>query len=273
MGWQELDYSFEKLRMADQVGVIPYVTAGFPTRAMTIQLIETLEQSGSVAIELGVPFSDPMADGTTIQRASFQAIKEGITLSHCFEICSELRSKGAKVPFVLMGYYNSFLSFGLERCARVGKESGVDGFIVADLPNEESGPFSQACDNEQLALVPLLAPTSTEHRVEQACVTAKGFIYGVSISGVTGARTKVSSNVGSLVSLIRRHSKLPVAVGFGISTKRHVEELSGYADSVVVGSALLDAIMQSTAGQEIEAVRVFMKDLQGIPSLINRSSP
>ena len=271
MGWQRLDESFAKLRMEARVGIIPYVTAGFPSRAMTLQLMEALEQSGAVAIELGVPFSDPMADGTTIQRASFQAIREGITLSHCFQICAELRERGAKVPFVLMGYYNSFLAFGLDHCARVGRESGVDGFIVADLPKEESEPFGKACLSEQIALVPLLAPTSTESRVKQACLNATGFIYGVSVSGVTGARTKVSSNVGSLVSLIRRHSKLPVAVGFGISTKQHVEELSGQADAVVVGSALLDAIMRAQPGQEIKAAQTFIEDLQGIPSLINRS--
>lgn len=273
MGWQRLDQSFENLRMEARVGIIPYLTAGFPSRTMTLQLMEALEQSGAVTIELGVPFSDPMADGTTIQRASFQAIQEGITLSHCFQICSELREKGSKVPFVLMGYYNSFLAFGLEQCARVGRESGVDGFIVADLPKEESGPLGEACLSEQIALIPLLAPTSTESRIQQACLNAQGFIYGVSLSGVTGARTKVSSNVGELVSLIRRHSKLPVAVGFGISTKQHVEELSEHADAVVVGSALLDAIMNSTSGQEVESVRLFIEDLQGVPSLINRSLP
>lgn len=267
MGWERIEEWVGGPRTAGP-SIIPYVTVGFPDIETTLELIPALERAGASVVELGVPFSDPLADGPTIQRCGLHALRQGVTLRLCLDVCARLRGRGVAVPLVLMGYYNPMLAYGLEALARVAASSGVDGFIVPDLPAEEAGPLWEACQPHHLAVVPLLAPTSTEQRVAQACARARGFVYCVSLMGVTGARQEISPEAFSLVSTVRRHTPLPVAVGFGVSSAEHVAALGVVADAVVVGSALLEAIGAAPAGQEAARARGFLAQLRapGLPA-------
>jgi tryptophan synthase alpha subunit len=230
--------------------VIPYITVGFPTLETTVAIAHALAQSGASAIELGVPFSDPIADGPIIQQSSFHALQNGVNLGDCLGVAGRLRKEGISIPLILMGYYNCFLAYGLERACSDASNNGVDGFIISDLPFEEAGLFLDFCQKYDLALIPLVSPTSTNDRLEQSCSYARGFVYCVSLLGVTGVRNTVAFDSKVLVQRIRNHTKIPVAVGFGISQPQHVYEISQYADAVVVGSALINAIDNATLGEE-----------------------
>lgn len=263
MGWRELEERFRRMREEGRLGLLLYLTVGFPDLSATLDLVPALERAGVDALELGVPFSDPLADGPTIQRASFHALRQGVTLSTCLETVARLRMGGSTLPIVLMGYYNPVLRFGLERTAREAGRAGVDGFIVADLPPEEAEPFRTALEAEGLALIPLLAPTSPDRRIAQACRTARGFVYCVSVTGVTGARDTLPPDLEGFVVRVRRHTDLGVAVGFGISRPEHCRALRGLADAVVVGSAFLQALEQAPPGRWVEAGLAFVDRLRG----------
>lgn len=272
MGWQRLESQLRERTRRGLVGFVPYLTVGYPDLASTAALVRMLEDAGADAVELGVPFSDPLADGPTIQRASFHALKQGVTFNRCLETAASVRAAGAKVPLVFMSYYNPLLAHGLEATAKDAAQAGVDGFIVPDLPTEEAGPFLAACEAQRLALVPLLAPTSAPHRIAAACAHAHGFVYCVSITGVTGARDSVSSDVSALVAEVRRHTALPVAVGFGVSRRDHVSAIGAFADAVVVGSALIDAIGRAPSGQALPLARHFVAELVNVPKSVARSA-
>ena len=263
MGWREIEERLDQRRRQGVVGLIPFLTVGFPDMAATMELVPALEEAGADVIELGVPFSDPLADGVTIQRASFQALQRGVTLESCLETCSSLRRQGVRVPLVLFGYYNPILSYGIEPFVQRAAAVGVDGFIVADLPGEEATPFTQACEGRGLCNIPLLAPTSTEERVARACASARGFVYCVSVTGVTGARSDLPSEVPDLVSMVRRHTSLPIAVGFGISRREHVESLEAYTDAVAVGSAIIDVVAAAPPAHRAARLREFLSGLRG----------
>lgn len=248
-----------------RVGLVPFVTLGFPDVQTSLDLILEFQRVGVDAVEIGVPFTDPLADGTTIQRASAHALDQGVTLRTCIEGVAELRKRGLAIPVVLMGYYNPILALGLERATTEAASAGVDGFIVADLPNEESGPLRALCADRELALVPLLAPTSTEERIREASELAQGFVYCVSLTGVTGARVNVSDQVVGLVESVRKYTELPVAIGFGVSSREHVEAVGKYADAAIIGSALLEAIAKAPAGQESAQAGGYLKKLIGTP--------
>lgn len=273
MGWQLLEDRLRQKVRKGVVGFIPYVTVGYPDLATTKPLVTLLAEAGSDAVELGVPFSDPLADGPTIQRASFQALRNGVTFNHCLATAEAIRSSGVSVPLVFMSYYNPILAHGLEASARDAARAGADGFIVPDLPTEEAGPFRAACEQHGLALVPLLAPTSSPRRVAAAGAPARGFIYCVSITGVTGAREAVSPDVSRVVQETRRHTSLPVAVGFGISRREHVAQVGSVADAAVVGSALLDTLARAAPGQALSAARAFVTELINVPKPAARSAP
>ena len=261
MGWDHLESQLKRRSNSDPIRVIPFVTVGFPNVDATLELIQALVQSGAAAVELGVPFSDPLAEGTTIQKSSFHALNQGVTLSDCLEVAAELRRRGTRVPLVLMGYYNPFLAYGLEAVAERAKEVGVDGFIIPDLPVEEIAPMLEACHRHDIALIPLLAPTSTDERIKEACGSARGFIYCVSLLGVTGARAEPSPEAAVLVQRIRHNTSLPLALGFGISRKEQVDALANSVDAVVVGSALVDVIANASANERISKVKAFMQGL------------
>lgn len=265
MGWQHLEDRLRQKMGKGVIGFIPYVTVGYPDLGTTKALVKLLDESGADTVELGVPFSDPLADGPTIQRASFQALRNGATFNRCLETAAAIRSSGVRVPLVFMSYYNPILAHGLEATARDAAGAGVDGFIVPDLPTEEATPFRDACERSTLALVPLLAPTSSPQRVADACPPARGFIYCVSLTGVTGARAALSTEVSRLVREVRRHTRLPVAVGFGISRREHVTEVGAVADAAVVGSALLDVVGRAAPGHALSAARAFVAELVNVP--------
>ncbi len=262
--------TFRELAAKGRTGIVPYVTVGFPDLATTLELVPALAEAGADIIELGVPFSDPMADGTTIQKAGFHALQQGITLRGCLEACASLREHGLETPLVLMGYYNPILAFGLERFAEEAQKAGVDGVIVPDLPPGEAGPLREWCEGRGIDVICMLAPTSTDDRIQAACATASGFIYCVSLAGVTGARTQVSDEGRGLVERVRGYTDLPVVVGFGISRPEHIEQVGRYADAAVVGSALVNVIDQAPKGQVVVEAARYLAGLREAAESPNR---
>jgi len=246
------------------MGVIPYLTVGYPNIEATLQLVPALAEAGASVIELGVPFSDPLADGVTIQKATYHALQQGVTPRSCLEVCARLRERSLGVPLVLMGYYNPIYAHGLEAFVRDAAAAGVAGLIVVDLPTEEAAPLQRACEGQGVALIPLLAPTSTEQRIAAACEKASGFVYCISLTGVTGAREELPVGAADLVAAVRRSTSLPVAVGFGISRRPHAQALSAVADAVVIGSALIRVVEESPEEQMVSATQQFLKQFTGI---------
>ncbi len=219
-----------------------FATSGVPTLGSTVPVLKAIADAGADLIELGVPFSDPLAEGPTIQKSSHAALEAGTTPETCLEAVREARVAGVEIPILLMGYYNPILKFGLAEYCKAVADAGADGLIVPDLPTPEAGPLLDECDRNGIALVPLMALTSTDENIAEACKRASGFVYCVSVLGVTGARATMNERVTGLVERVRARTDLPVAVGFGISTAEHVAEVSSYADGAVIGSALVNAI-------------------------------
>eukprot|EP00300_Choanocystis_sp_HF-7_P042316 c9069_g1_i2.p1 GENE.c9069_g1_i2~~c9069_g1_i2.p1 ORF type:complete len:694 (+),score=171.89 c9069_g1_i2:3-2084(+) len=222
---------------------VGFVTAGFPTREHTVPVMLALQRAGAGVIELGVPFSDPLADGKAIQHSSNVALANGINVPAILELVREARKQGVTIPVVLMGYFNPILSYGLERIAKDAKDAGVDGFIIVDLPPEEAGEILQHLHANDLSFIPLVTPTTPSSRLPLIAKVATSFVYCVSVAGVTGQRTSVSTALPALLQRIREHVDVPVAVGFGVSERSHVVEIAKQgAQGVVVGSAIITAI-------------------------------
>jgi len=236
--------AFARLRGKGHGGVVPYITAGHPDLAMTYDVLLALGNAGATVIELGVPFSDPMADGPVIQRACEVALRNGTRLDDVLALTRELQ-KETDVPIVLFSYLNPLLQYGLERLAREARQNGIAGVLVTDLPTDAAAPFAHALRAHGADFISLIAPTSTDERLRQTAATASGFIYAVSRTGVTGTREQVSGDAKALVDRVRRFTTLPVALGFGISTPEHAKEAWQFADAVVVGSALVRLIGES----------------------------
>jgi tryptophan synthase alpha chain len=241
-----IEDSFKTLKREGRKGFIPYITAGDPDLGTTAELLHVLAQSGATLIELGVPFSDPMADGPVIQRASERALKHDFGLQQILDMAGAAR-KQIDVPIILFSYYNPLLQFGLKQLARAAKDAGIDGVLVTDLTPEESGEFEAELRAEGLDMIFLAAPTSTDERLKLVAKHASGFIYAVARAGVTGARETLSAEAEKLVNRLRQFSSLPIAVGFGISNAEQVRDVQRYADAAVVGSAIV-AEMERLAG-------------------------
>ena len=222
-------------------GFIPFITAGDPDLETTRELIVELARAGATVIELGVPFTDPMADGPVIQRASERALRHGFDLAEVLQVVFDAR-KQTDVPIVLFSYYNPLLQFGIARLAGEAKSAGVDGVLVTDLVPEEASEFAAVLRANNLDMIFLVAPTSTDERLKMVAERATGFIYAVSCAGITGAREEMSAEAEKLVKRVRRFSDLPIAVGFGISTPEHLIGVWRFADAAVVGSALVAEI-------------------------------
>ena len=222
-------------------GFIPFITAGDPDLETTRELIVELARAGATVIELGVPFTDPMADGPVIQRASERALRHGFDLAEVLQVVFDAR-KQTDVPIVLFSYYNPLLQFGIARLAGEAKSAGVDGVLVTDLVPEEASEFAAVLRANNLDMIFLVAPTSTDERLKMVAERATGFIYAVSRAGITGAREEMSAEAEKLVKRVRRFSDLPIAVGFGVSTPEHVIGVWRFADAAVVGSALVAEI-------------------------------
>jgi tryptophan synthase alpha chain len=253
--------TFARLRAEGRRGFVPFVTAGDPDLATTRALVVALARAGADVIELGVPFSDPMADGVVIQRASERALRHGVSVMDVLALVKDVRRE-TDVPVVLFTYFNPLLQFGLERLCDEARAAGVDGVLVTDLVPEEAEEFSAALKRRGLDMIFLVAPTSTDARLSMIVARASGFIYAVSRAGVTGARVDVSAEAEKLVGRVRALSELPVAVGFGISTREQVAEVWRYADAAVVGSALVAEIEKHLGEPDlVERVASFANSL------------
>jgi tryptophan synthase alpha chain len=253
---------FKELRGKNEKALVAYITAGDPDIATTGQLLKCLVESGADMIELGVPFSDPMADGPTIQEASQRALAHPFSIGAILELVREFR-RYSEAPLLLFGYYNPLLQYGLERLARDARQAGVDGFLVVDLPPEEAGELKKAADGHELDMIFLLAPTSTDERMRKVVGVCSGFVYYVSITGVTGARESLAEMMEVSVNKIKQFTDLPVGIGFGVSRPEHVREISRFADAVIVGSAIIKQV-EANAGKPgmLVSVGAFVRELK-----------
>ena len=253
--------AFAKLKREGKKGFIPFLVAGDPDLDTTVELLVELARSGATVIELGVPFSDPMADGPVIQRASERSLKHGFGLHAVLETAAKAR-KRMSAPIVLFSYYNPLMQYGIANLVRDANEAGIDGILVTDLTLEESDEFASALAANELDLIFLVAPTSTDVRLRAIADKAQGFIYAVSRAGVTGEQAEVSAAAENLVRRVRQCSDLPVAVGFGISTAEQVAKTWAYADAAVVGSAIVAEIERCGGAREtVQRVGEFARRL------------
>ena len=236
---------------------MPYSVMGYPTREGGLAVIKSLVEAGADLLELGIPFSDPLADGPTIQVATQKSLENGTTLRDCVEMTRELRAQGVDTPALMMGYINPMLAYGLEQFMADAADAGVDGFIVPDLPPDEAEEFGQLCKQHGLALVFLLAPTSTPERIRLVAEKSKGFIYLVSLTGVTGARNQLPPNLAEFVARVRAQTDTPLAVGFGIGNGPQARAVAELADGVIVGSALV-----KLAAESVEDVSALAAELR-----------
>ncbi|ORU00775.1 Tryptophan synthase alpha chain [Anaerovibrio sp. JC8] len=252
-----LQDKFQELKADNKTGLVIYITAGMPDAAGTIKAVKTAVEAGADVIELGIPFSDPMADGPVIQAASYQAIQRGMTLPKVLELVKEIR-QFTQVPILGMGYINNMLNYGFEKLAVDAKEAGIDGFIIPDVPHEESGEMKQICQAQGLHLVEFVTPGTTDARISETCTTADGFIYCVSINGVTGVRKIDYSPINKVIERVKKQTDTPCAVGFGIGSPEAAVEAAQQSDAVIVGSAVVKLIMEekyAEAGQLIGDIR------------------
>lgn len=241
------------LRAAGGKGLIAYVTAGDPDLDTTYELVLALAQAGADVVELGLPFSDPLADGPDIQAAVQRSLAAGTTPAKVLDLIARLRASGAQVPLAILTYFNPVLRMGPAAFVAAAAQAGADGLIIPDLPLEEAAPVRDLADGAGLDLIPLVAPTSPPERVASIAKSARGFVYCVSLTGVTGARATLSDRFRPLVAEVRRHTDLPVAVGFGVSKPEHAREVAQVADAAIVGSAFVRLV--AGPGTRSEKVR------------------
>jgi len=254
--------TFDRLTGEGRKALIPFITAGDPDVALTLPLMHTLVEAGADVIELGVPFSDPMADGPTIQRASERALAKGMSLRKVLELVIAFRATDVKTPVVLMGYANPIEAMGLERFAAAASQAGVDGVLVVDYPPEEALTFGLAMKAHGMDPIFLLAPTSTAARIAQVAEIASGYVYYVSLAGVTGSGALNVEAVAERLPLIREKTGLPVGVGFGIRDAATAARIAGIADAVVVGSRIIEEIEKSTAETACTNVKALVADIR-----------
>lgn len=237
---------------------MPYFPLGYPDLNTSIDVFEALAKNGADLIEVGLSFSDPLADGPVIQQATQVALENGITIKKSLEAVKELRERDVTIPLILMGYYNPMLAYGIEKFVRDAKEAGADGFIIPDLPMEESDEFENVLGD--LPLIRMIAPTSSSDRMEKIARNAKGFIYLVSVTGITGERKSIAEGLGDLISSVREHTSVPVCVGFGIGTPKQAKEVGQMADGVIVGTACVRTIGGSD--NPVETAKEFAKNFK-----------
>jgi len=245
--------------------LVVYVTCGDPDLATTREIVLAAIEAGTDVIELGVPFSDPVADGPVIQRASERALKHGTSLAQVLTLAAEVRQHAQSTGLIVFSYLNPILQMGIDKFCKVARAAGVDGTLVTDLPVEEAGEYLRAMREHDLAPVFLAAPTSPDERLKRIAQCSRGFVYAVSRTGVTGARQQLADDAQKLVRRLRRVTKLPIALGFGISTAEQFAEVGEFSDAVVVGSAIVETI-ERNRGREAEAVGEFVRKLTTISS-------
>lgn len=258
-----IDAAFAAARAEKRIALMPFMTVGYPDLETSIALVRGMVEAGAAGIELGIPFSDPLADGPTIQRASYAALKAGATPRMAIDMVRRLREGGVEVPLILMGYCNTFLAMGEDRFVSEAAAAGADGLIIVDLPPEESDQALAACRERGLALVYLVAPTSDDARIGEVTRRASGFIYCVGVVGVTGARSELAAELPAFLQRLRARTDLPLAVGFGISRREHVLALEGMADAAIVGAAIIDTVESSPRDECVERVQTYVEVLTG----------
>lgn len=265
---------FAELRQRGEAALIPFVTAGDPDLATTLEILRALEKGGADCIELGIPFSDPTADGPTIQRSSERALKSGVSLRSIFQTLSAFR-RSSDIPVILFGYYNPLFHYGVEEFCRQAAHAGADGMLCVDLPPEESLELRGWADAAGLDLIYLLSPTSDIERIRLVGHSGRGFIYYVSVTGVTGVRRTLDDRLRSQVARVRRMTALPVGVGFGVSTPNQAAWIAEFADAVVVGSALVEIIGKAQGSAEkVRRAGAFIANLKrAMKRVRKRNSP
>jgi len=262
-----IENCFNELKRKRESAFVAYITAGDPSVEATVDFVLEFERRGVDIVELGIPFSDPVADGLVNQEAAMRALASGTTVETILDSVRTIRGKSS-IPMIFFTYYNPLLAYGLERFVADAAESGIDGALVLDLPPEEAGDYKKLMDEKGLCTVFLVSPVTPENRIECIAQYATGFVYYVSHLGVTGERDRVSLDISERLALVRRHTDIPVVAGFGVSTPAQARETAGYADGVVVGSAIVKRIAESGASPEAMAdigsfVETLTKPLHG----------
>ncbi len=258
---ERLNSAFKRAKDEGRAVLAPFITIGYPSVEATLKIVTELEASGADLIELGVPFSDPLAEGPTIQKSSQHALELGVSSETAMDIAAQLRAAGVTIPMVFMGYYNPILSYGPERYCKDAAAAGIDGLIVPDIPTEESAELRAFAESNGLSMIPLVAFTSPVKRIAEACESASGFIYCVGVLGVTGVGETAFDRVHSLVDEVRKHTSLPVGVGFGVRTSDDVRKVAEFADAALVGSALVDVIGAGSEETSAERAGAFVREL------------
>lgn len=265
-----LDKRFDKLNAEKRAGLVTYIMAGDPILEVSQNILNALPAAGADIIELGMAFSDPTADGPVIQEAGNRALRAGINTARTLEMVYSFRQKDAETPIILMGYYNPLLHYGISEFCEDAEKAGVDGLIIVDLPPEEDAELQLATHKHGISMIRLVSPTTPDDRLEKILQNTSGFVYYISMAGVTGTKSITASSVVSYVNNIKRFTKLPVAVGFGIKTPEHVKEVAKFADAVVVGSAIVGKMgeyvktysSKSDPNQLVKNVSDFVKTLR-----------
>jgi tryptophan synthase alpha chain len=265
-----IDAKFAELKAAGKTALIPFLTVGDPSLDVTVQILKELEAGGADIVELGVPYSDPLADGPVIQGSSMRALRRQITILSCIDAAKEARQAGVTLPFILFTYYNPVLQLGLERTFALLRDNGISGIIIPDLPMEENDEVRGLAESSGVHLIPLVAPTSND-RIRSIVAQARGFVYCVSSLGVTGTRTQFYSGVDEFLHTVKTATDIPIAIGFGISNREQVAKFEAVCDGVVVGSALVRRIEEAqhlleneaTRGQGLLKIREFVRELKG----------
>jgi tryptophan synthase alpha chain len=246
VGKQRIAAAFAAAKKESRAALMPYFTLGYPDASLSAAIVEAIARAGADLLELGIPFSDPLADGPTIQHSTQVSLNGGMNVRGCLEIVASLRGSGVSQPLLLMGYVNPILAYGTSRFIQEAAGAGADGLIIPDLPPEEAGEAEQLCRDQGLALVYLLPPTVNGERLQVVAKRSSGFLYLVSLTGVTGARSTLPPDLEKFIQRARQATDLPLAVGFGISTAEQARLVGAAADGVIVGSALIDQVRNST---------------------------
>ncbi len=264
----KITQAFERAKREHRVALMPYFMCGYPSAAQSVEIVLAAAESGADIIELGMPFSDPLADGATIQHAGHIALERGMSIQGCMDVARQVSAK-TDVPLLLMGYYNPVLAYGIERFCATARANGVCGLIIPDLPVEEAQTLLEAAKRNGLSMTFLVPPTAPDSRIAQVAELAAtipgSFIYCVSLSGVTGSRTSLPEHLQSFIAKVRGYTKdknIPLAVGFGLSTPAHIAEVSRYADGAAVGSAFVHLIDRHAEAEQVEAVKQYIQSLR-----------
>lgn len=257
-----IDQKLNELKKSGKLGLMTHVVVGYPSLNATLELVKLMDKTGVDFVELQIPFSDPLADGPTIMKASEIALENGVRVKDAFEVAEKL-SKQVKIPLLFMAYYNNVFKYGVEKFCKDAKEAGISGLIVPDMPIEEEGTehFMQSCEENNLHHIHVISPASTDARFKKNAEVSQGFIYCTARQGITGAKNTLDPKIGEFLKRVMKYFSIPIAVGFGISKREHLKQIKQHADIAIVGSAIIDIINQSK-GNYLKEVKRFLKEIK-----------